>query len=88
MLLAHEVTSPTVSDRSCLGGAVVSNRYFKLISTFEGREDWIISEFLAGRARYGWSPPGADLRDYLRGVKPWEEWPEDIRWAWPPHHIS
>lgn len=62
----------------------MSSRYFKLISTFEGMEDWVAAEFFAGRARYGWSPPGADLRGYLSGVKPWEDWPEDIRWAWSP----
>jgi|SRR5690625_3735475 len=60
------------------------SRYFKLLSTYESKEDWIVAEFLAGRARYGWSPPGADLRDFRRGVKPWQDWPEDIRWAWSP----
>lgn len=58
------------------------SRYFKLLSLCEGREEWIISEFLQGRARYGWSPKGADLTLRLRGGRPWEDWPEDIRWAW------
>lgn len=62
----------------------MAHRYFKLVATREGKEDWVTREFLEGRARYGWSPPGTDLRVVRSGVKPWAEWPDDIRWAWSP----
>lgn len=65
----------------------MSQRYFKLLATRDGKEDWVVSEFLAGRARFGWSPPGADLRDFKKGIKPWEAWPEDIRWSWSATHF-
>lgn len=60
----------------------MSSRYFKLVSLYENDESWIAEEFFAGRARYGWSPQGADLSLAQRGGKPWEEWPEGVRWAW------
>lgn len=36
------------------------NRYFKLLALDD--KDWLIREFLAGRARFGWSGPDSDLR--------------------------
>ena len=36
--------------------------YFKWVATKEDDPDWYERELLAGRARFGWSPPGADLR--------------------------
>jgi hypothetical protein len=36
-------------------------RYFKLVCRHEDPA-WYIGEFLAGRARFGWSGPGTDLR--------------------------
>lgn len=39
-------------------------RYFKLVALHD--PDWLASEFMAGRVRFGWSGPGTDLR-ILRG---------------------
>jgi hypothetical protein len=36
--------------------------YFKWVALKEDDPDWYERELLAGRARFGWSPPGADLR--------------------------
>ncbi|UOQ45521.1 hypothetical protein MUN89_06140 [Halobacillus salinarum] len=37
-------------------------RYFKFVATRKGKEDWMVDELFQGRARYGWSSPGRDLR--------------------------
>lgn len=36
-------------------------RYFKLVCLSDPK--WIIDEFLDGHVRFGWSPPGTDLRE-------------------------
>ena len=38
----------------------MTHRYFKFVALSD--HDWIVNEFLAGRARFGWSWPGSDLR--------------------------
>jgi hypothetical protein len=37
-------------------------RYFKYVSIRNGQTDWILNEIKQGRARFGWSGPGSDLR--------------------------
>src|SRR6266436_216738 len=37
------------------------SRYFKLVCLSD--PVWIVEEFRQGRARFGWSPPGTDLRE-------------------------
>lgn len=61
----------------------MNHRYFKLVATFEGREQWVTDEFLDGRARYGWSPPGANLTGLSNNPRGYEQWPEEDWWAWP-----
>ena len=51
-------------------------RYFKLVALDD--KEWLIKEFLAGRARFGWSGPGSDLR-ILRDKS---EFNEDERITW------
>lgn len=36
--------------------------YFKLVCTYAEKEEWMFEEFLQGRVRFGWSPPGSDLQ--------------------------
>lgn len=38
------------------------SNWYKLCCFNEGNEDWMVHELGAGRVRYGWSPPGSDLR--------------------------
>jgi hypothetical protein len=37
-------------------------RYFKYVSIRKGQEEWMQKEIKEGRARFGWSSPGSDLR--------------------------
>ncbi|WP_147803295.1 hypothetical protein [Alkalicoccus halolimnae] len=37
-------------------------RYFKYVAMNEGNEDWMYEELQNGRARFGWSGPGSNLR--------------------------
>jgi hypothetical protein len=43
---------------------MVMARYFKLVCL--SNPTWILDEFLKGRVRFGWSPPGTDLREIAR----------------------
>lgn len=54
-------------------------RYFKLVCLHED-PNWYIQEFLSGRARFGWSGPGSDLRE-IRS-KDWRIWSDDERVTW------
>ena len=38
-------------------------RYFKYVSIFSGREDWMLNELKEGRARFGWSGAGSNLNE-------------------------
>ncbi|MDZ5781886.1 restriction endonuclease [Marinococcus luteus] len=38
------------------------SRYFKFVATREAEEEWMFDEALKGRARFGWGPPGSDLK--------------------------
>ena len=61
-------------DDSRLGrvekGVNMSN-WFKLCCFTEGDESWMISELKNGRLRFGWSPPGSDIRELDK--LSWEE---------------
>jgi len=59
-------------------GGAINHRYFKLVAF--GDKDWLEREFRDGRARYGWSWPGSDLRQ-LRS-RPRSELNEDERVTW------
>lgn len=37
-------------------------RYFKLVAIRENKKDWMKNELTEGKARFGWGPPGSDLR--------------------------
>lgn len=74
---------PSIPERILrYGGNRMSHRYFKLVSTYEDRDNWVKKEFLEGRARFGWSPPGADLTGLGNNPRGADLWPEDVRWAW------
>ena len=53
-------------------------RYFKLVCLSDPA--WLVGEFRNGRARFGWSPPGTDLREIRK--KEWGTWSEEQRVAW------
>jgi len=55
------------------------NRYFKLVCIHEDPE-WYLREFLSGRARYGWSGRGCDLREIKK--MEWATWTDVQRVAW------
>jgi hypothetical protein len=55
------------------------NRYFKLVC-FHDDPNHYIQEFLNGRARFGWSGPGSDLR--VIGLKAKSEMSEEERITW------
>jgi hypothetical protein len=38
------------------------SRYFKFVSIRKDKEEWMLNELQKGRARFGWSSPGSDLR--------------------------
>lgn len=54
------------------------SRYFKLVSLSDPA--WIVGEFGEGRARFGWSAPGTDLRRIK--ALPLEEWSPEQRVTW------
>jgi len=54
-------------------------RYFKLVCLYDDTA-WYIKEFLDGRARFGWSAPGSDLRKIR--AKRWNEWSEEESITW------
>jgi hypothetical protein len=58
-------------------------RYFKLVCSHEDPA-WYIGEFLAGRARFGWSGPGTDLRAIKKKMDSglWRDRTEQEAVAW------
>lgn len=56
------------------------NRYFKLVALYEPNPSWVFEEYQNGRARFGWSPPGSDLRE-LQG-KSGAAWTNQDRTTW------
>ncbi len=44
------------------------HRYFKLVAARPGKTEWQFEQFMHGRAHFGWSPPGTDLRK-IRDIK-------------------
>jgi hypothetical protein len=55
------------------------SRYFKLVS-LHNDPHWYAQEFHAGRARFGWSEPGSDLREIRK--KDWPARSNDERVTW------
>lgn len=55
-------------------------RYFKLVCLHDEDPQFILTNFLEGRARFGWSPPGTDLRKIKN--KKWETRSEQERITW------
>jgi ATP-dependent DNA ligase len=58
-------------------------RYFKLVCSHEDPA-WYIGEFLAGRARFGWSGPGTELRTIKKKMDAglWADRTEQEAVAW------
>lgn len=54
----------------------MAHRYFKLVALHD--HDWLVQEFRGGRMRFGWSPPGSDLRE----IREKSELTEDERITW------
>jgi hypothetical protein len=54
-------------------------RYFKL-ACFHEKPEWYIEEFKNGRARFGWSGPGMDLRKIKTTDS--QHWSDDERITW------
>ena len=54
------------------------SRYFKLVSLNDPA--WIVREFGEGRVRFGWSPPGTDLRE-IKNL-PWDKYSPEQRVTW------
>jgi hypothetical protein len=56
-------------------------RYFKLVC-LHNDPSWYIQEFLSGRARFGWSGPGSDLRKIRAKVNDRTEMSDEERITW------
>lgn len=56
----------------------MTHRYFKFVALHD--QDWVVREFRKGRARFGWSWPGSDLRELRKKSELTEE--ERITWRY------